>query len=80
MTSRQERGIRGEHFVRHGGVPFTPKVSPEKITRFVNELPPERRESFYEIMKELSEAGLITVHNNGVLVDGEGKIGGSDDC
>ncbi|WP_107728270.1 hypothetical protein [Desmospora activa] len=71
---------QNEHYARHGGVHFTPNASPEAINRFVNRLPEERRDSFYEVIKELSEANLITLHNDGVLADGEGKVGGSDDC
>ncbi|SDC51243.1 hypothetical protein SAMN04488112_10938 [Melghirimyces thermohalophilus] len=76
MTSREPQ----EHFALHGGTHFTPKESPESINRFVASLPPERRENLYEIMKELADADLITLHNDGLLADGEGEIGGSDDC
>ncbi|MDR6225413.1 hypothetical protein [Desmospora profundinema] len=69
-----------EHYARHGGVHFTPRVSPEKINRFVNQLPEERRDSFYEVIKALQEANLITVHNDGIFTDGEGEVGGSDEC
>jgi hypothetical protein len=34
----------------------------------------------FQVMKELEAAGLITVYNDGLLADGEGKIGGSDEC
>ncbi len=69
-----------EHFARHGGVHFTPNVPPEEINRFVNRLPEEKRDSMFHVMEELSKAGLITIHNDGILADGTGKIGGSDDC
>ncbi|SMO68304.1 hypothetical protein [Melghirimyces algeriensis] len=80
QQKNEERPEEQEHFARHGGVHFTPNASPEIINRFVKNLPIERRESFYEIMKELSEADLITLHNDGILADGEGEIGGSDEC
>ncbi|SFI68949.1 hypothetical protein [Thermoflavimicrobium dichotomicum] len=69
-----------DHYVRHGGVHFTPNVSPEKINQFVNQLPESKRESMYQVMQELAQAGLITVHNDRVWADGEGKIGGSNEC
>lgn len=80
MAQEGKEEIHGEHFALHGGAHFTAKASPEEINRFVQNLPPGRRENFYEIMKELSEANLITLHNDGLLTDGEGKLGGSDEC
>ncbi len=80
MTQEGREEAKGGHFALHGGTHFTPNASPEKINRFVQNLPPERRETFYEIMKELSRADLIALHNDGLLADGEGNIGGSDDC
>jgi hypothetical protein len=71
---------REVHFSRHGGVHFTPRVPPETINQFVSQLPQERRESFYGVLKALQEAKLITIHNDGILADGEGRIGGSADC
>ncbi|MFD1427118.1 hypothetical protein JOD24_001919 [Kroppenstedtia sanguinis] len=80
MTSKGRRETGEEHFALHGGTHFTPQASPEEINRFVQDLPPERRENFYEIMKELSQADLITLHDDGLLTDGEGNIGGSKEC
>ncbi|OYD07958.1 hypothetical protein [Paludifilum halophilum] len=74
-------GFQGEeHYARHGGTRFSPNAPAEEINQFVRELPEERKETFYELLKELSEAGLITLHNDGVLADGEGEVGGSDEC
>lgn len=69
-----------EHFAKHGGVHFENLVPPEEINKFVDNLPEERRESMYEVMKELEQAGLIRILNDGLWADGEGKIGGSDRC
>ncbi|MFD1397614.1 hypothetical protein ACFQ49_16405 [Kroppenstedtia eburnea] len=80
MTPKDRRDTGEGHFALHGGTHFTPKASPEEINRFVQNLPPGRRETFYEIMKELSQADLITLRDDGLLADGEGKIGGSDEC
>lgn len=49
---------RQEHFARHGGVHFSNRVPPEEINRFVRELPPEKRESLFEVLKELEQAGM----------------------
>jgi hypothetical protein len=71
---------RQEHFARHGGVHFSNQVPPEEINRFVRELPPEKRESLFEVLKELEQAGMIVIHNDGVWADGEGETGGSQEC
>lgn len=81
MATKKNKGeTHSEHFALHGGTHFTPNASLETINRFVQNLPLDRRENFYEIMKELSEANLIILHNDGLLTDGEGKLGGSDEC
>ncbi len=69
-----------EHFARHGGVHYQTNVNKEQINLYVRSLPENRRQSMYQVMKELEAAGMITVINDGVLTDGEGKIGGNDDC
>ncbi|WP_124728555.1 hypothetical protein [Staphylospora marina] len=71
---------KGEHFAKHGGVHFIPLVPPEEINRFVENLPEEKRDSMYEVMKELVAAGKISLPNDGVWTDGSGNVGGSDDC
>lgn len=69
-----------EHFARHGGVHFENLVPPEEINKFVDSLPEERRESMYEVMKELEQAGLIRIIHDGLWADGEGNVGGSEEC
>lgn len=69
-----------KHFARHGGVHFSNRVSPEEINRFVRQLPPEKKESLYEVLKELEQAGMIVIHNDGIWADGDGEIGGSQEC
>ncbi|GAB7387859.1 hypothetical protein BSNK01_16960 [Bacillaceae bacterium] len=69
-----------DHFARHGGVHFRNNVPPEEINRFVLRLPAGKRESLFEVLQELQQAGLITVYNDGIFADGEGKVGGSDEC
>ncbi|QKG85781.1 hypothetical protein GXN76_15855 [Kroppenstedtia pulmonis] len=68
------------HFARHGGVHFSPNVPAEQINQFVKDLPEHQRDSFYEVLKQLSQEGLITLHNDGLFADGEGNIGGSEEC
>ncbi|RAL23372.1 hypothetical protein [Thermoflavimicrobium daqui] len=72
--------MKKDFFARHGGVHFTPNVTAKEINRFVDNLPEEKRESMFEVLQELSNAGLITLYNDGVFADGEGKIGGSNEC
>ncbi|MBA4494069.1 hypothetical protein ACFO25_11040 [Paenactinomyces guangxiensis] len=71
---------RLDHYARHGGVHFTLNVPEEEMNRYVRELPEQKRESMFQVMKELENAGLITVFNDGEFADGEGKIGGSSEC
>jgi hypothetical protein len=86
LRSRQPYEQKGgivlsqDHFARHGGVHFSLLGSEEELNRFVRELPEEKRESLFTVMKELEKAGLIRIHNDGVFADGEGNIGGSSEC
>ncbi|GGE05738.1 hypothetical protein GCM10011571_03570 [Marinithermofilum abyssi] len=73
-------GQQEEHFARHGGVHFSTNAPAEEINQFVNSLPADKRDSLYEVLNELGRAGLITFYNDGLLADGEGKIGGSNEC
>ncbi|WP_350344096.1 hypothetical protein PRVXT_000470 [Proteinivorax tanatarense] len=45
--------------VRLGDVQFTPRVSEEIIDQFIRDLPEHKKESLYEIMKQLSDHDLI---------------------
>jgi hypothetical protein len=78
MAKQQEAG--NEHYARHGGVHFHNNVPAEEINVFVRELPADKKDSLFEVMTELEHAGLITVVNDHVFTDGEGKLGGSNDC
>ena len=53
-----------ERVMKYGGVKFRNLVPPVKINRFVNKLPDERKESLFEVAKELSNAGLIKILND----------------
>ena len=69
-----------EHFARHGGVHFRSNRSPEEINDFVRHLPESKRDSLFEVLHELVDAGYITLYNDELWADGEGKLGGSEDC
>ena len=56
--------IRDQH-IKYGGVNFSNNVSPEEINRFIRDLPSEHKESLFNVVKLLDEAGLITVHTGG---------------
>ncbi|WP_235827889.1 hypothetical protein [Brevibacillus migulae] len=67
-----------DHYVRHGGVHFTLNASPQEINNYVRKLPAGKRDSLFEVMDHLDEAGLITVVNDHVFADGNGIVGGGD--
>lgn len=50
-----------EKVVKFGGVVFQNNVDPEEINKFVRELPQEKKDSIFEVIKELDAQGLITV-------------------
>ncbi|BCJ87624.1 hypothetical protein [Effusibacillus dendaii] len=43
-------------------------------------LPAAKKDSLFEVLSELEQAGLIAVVNDGKFADGEGNLQGSDDC
>lgn len=51
-----------EYYLKYGGVKFKNNVPPEQINKFVAGLPEERRNSLYEVAKELWDQGLITIY------------------
>ncbi|MFY0545868.1 hypothetical protein [Brevibacillus sp. H7] len=67
-----------DHFVRHGGVHFLTNVSPQDINNFIRKLPAGKRDSLFEVLDHLDQAGLITIVNDHVFADGKGVIGGGD--
>jgi hypothetical protein len=72
--------IQLDRYARHGGVHFIAHVSEQEINRYVDQLPEQKRESMYTVMKELEKAAMITISNDGVLADGEGYLEGSSGC
>jgi len=52
-----------ERVLKYGGAKIYNKVPPVKINRFVNTLPPDRKDSLFKVATELQNAGLIEVLN-----------------
>jgi hypothetical protein len=72
--------MANETYARHGGVHFTQKASTEQINTFVRELSSDKRDSLFEVLDELSQAGLIQLHNDGKFADGNGVDHGTAGC
>ena len=51
-------------FVKYGGMKFENNVPVEEINNFVKSLPPEKKDSLFEVVKELDSAGLITLDDS----------------
>lgn len=62
-------------YMKYGGVKFKPLVSPREINSYVRNLPVFRRESMFEVAKELQDHGMIEV-----LFDEEMVSKGLDSC
>lgn len=60
-----------EKFLKYGGVKFTNNVSPKEINLFVRNLASEKKDNLYEVIKELEEEGLITLHPEFSTIDDE---------
>ncbi|HHT37556.1 MAG: hypothetical protein ACE3NC_00360 [Candidatus Wallacebacter cryptica] len=54
---------RDRKHLKYGGVAFVNNVSPEEINKFVRSLPDYERESLFEVVNKLQDAGLITVYD-----------------
>ncbi|NLV90948.1 MAG: hypothetical protein GX030_00965 [Firmicutes bacterium] len=52
-----------EKHIRFGGVRFENLAPPEEINRFVRELPESDRESMFQVVQKLREAGLIVTYD-----------------
>lgn len=71
-TADEANGI----YARHGGVHFRNNATAQEINNYVRKLPAGKRESLFEVLDHLDQAGLITVLNDHVYMDGNGEIGG----
>jgi hypothetical protein len=69
-----------DRYARHGGVHFTQKASPEEINQFVKNLPSDKRDSLFEVLDELNQAGMIEITNDGQFADPHGNLHGTEGC
>ncbi|TDX51374.1 hypothetical protein [Orenia marismortui] len=60
-----------EHFLKYGGVKFEYKASEREIWRFINSLPPEKKESIAELSDILVEKGYIDLKPEFSTIDQE---------
>ena len=51
-------------YVQWGGVSFTNNAAPEEINEYVRQLPADKKDSLFEVVKELEKAGLITLDDS----------------
>lgn len=49
-------------YLKFGGVSFENNVSPEEINKFVRDLPEHDKNSIFEVVSKLKNAGLINVY------------------
>lgn len=56
--------MTAESFVKYGGMKFVNNVPPAEINRFVRALPAGKRDSLFEVVRELDRAGLITLDDS----------------
>lgn len=60
-NARSKGGREEKSFLKYGGVEFELKVPEEEVNTFVANLPEHKRESMYEVAKELSSRGMIEI-------------------
>lgn len=60
--------------LKYGGAKFKPLVEPEVINKFVRQLPTEKRESMFEVAKELESNKMIEI------IPGEMSSEADDSC
>jgi hypothetical protein len=82
LTCSEKGGTRmnDSMYAKHGGIHFIKKRSEREINSFVSKLPAEKKDSLFEVLDQLSQAGFIQIVNDGKFADGEGKLEGSDEC
>jgi hypothetical protein len=57
--------------IKFGGMKFEQKVSTRKINKFVDELPEEKKQSMFQVVNELADAGMIKLLNQVTTIDDE---------
>lgn len=76
QSTQSAGNAANDNFARHGGVHFRNNASAQEINNYVRKLPAGKRESLFEVLEQLDQAGLITVLNDHVFMDGNGVVGG----
>lgn len=66
--------MKKENILRHSGLKFRLHAKPQEINNTVAELPPTKRDSMYEVARELSGQGLIEILPQARQTEGQ------DDC
>jgi len=78
MTRKAD--LQPDRFARHGGVHFTQNAPAGQINDYIRNLPEDKRESLFEVLDELNQAGMITLNNDGVFADPYGNLHGTEGC
>lgn len=61
--------------LKFGGVSFKNNVSPEEINEFVRNLPESERDSLFEVVNKLRDAGLITLYDgDNITIDRDQEL------
>ncbi|MDS1029841.1 hypothetical protein RDV78_04895 [Bacillota bacterium LX-D] len=58
-----------DKYLKYGGIKFKNNVPPKEINEFVARLPEEKRGSLYQVAKELTDHGLITLEGEFSTID-----------
>lgn len=65
---------RRDLYAKYGGVHFVQLAPAQDINKFVRSLPEEKRDSLFEVLQELHNAGLIEVQQDHQILDAHGEI------
>ncbi|GLG01977.1 hypothetical protein Alches_20180 [Alicyclobacillus hesperidum subsp. aegles] len=65
---------RRDLYAKYGGVHFVQLAPGQDINKFVRSLPEAKRDSLFEVLHELDQAGLIAIQNDHQILDHEGEI------
>lgn len=66
--------LRRSLYAKYGGVHFTQQAPTQDINDFVRQLSSDKRDSLFEVLGALNEAGLIHVENDQHWLDPQGEI------
>lgn len=66
--------LKRQLYAKYGGVHFVQTAPAQDINDFVRSLPADKRDSLFEVLHELDEAGLIEIRNDENWTDPYGEI------